>query len=131
MEHSVRAEHRLLGELFGDVGRVLRESADLEEARDAFAALEEQVDVHFDQEDRLYYVTIGALRPELGPEIAAIAEGHQRFRRELAAIAAQLERGELEPARLGFERFVAGFAQHEAAEERLLRRVDAASAGAA
>jgi hypothetical protein len=121
---AIRTEHRRLEDWFIEVGEILRESSDLEEARDSFAGLSAAIDVHFDQEDRLYYATIGALRPELRPEIQSIAEGHRRFRLQLAAIADQLVRADLGSARRGFAQLVAGFGEHEAAEERLLERVE-------
>jgi hypothetical protein len=125
VRQAVRGEHRDLGELFLDVGRVFREPGDLEETRDSFAALSEMLDVHFEQEDRLYYASIGALRPDLKPEIRAISEAHRHFRLELAAIADQLERGDLDSARRSFIALEARFRRHEAMEEILIRDVDA------
>jgi hemerythrin len=127
---EVRAEHRRLDQVFAELGRALREGGDLDALRDDFAALAEQVDVHFEQEDRLYYASIGALRPELKPEIEAIALAHDRFRLELSRISDQLERAALERARLAFAQLVGAFEQHEAAEESLLRRLDRETAGA-
>jgi len=127
---AIRAEHRRLDDWFATLGGLLREASDLDELRDSFAALCEAIDVHFEQEDRLSYATIAALRPELACELEAIAEGHRRFRLQLAGIADQLVRADLEAARRGFTQLVAGFAEHEAAEERLLQRVDREAAGA-
>jgi hemerythrin len=131
VEQEVRAEHRRLDEVFAEMGRTFRESADLEEVRDAFAALAEQLDVHFEQEDRLYYVTIGALRPEFKPDIEAIALAHGRFRLQMSKITELLDRADLDAARRTFAQFVANFERHEAAEEQLLGRVDRETAGAA
>jgi len=128
---GIRAEHRRLDDWFREVDDILRGSSDLEDARDSFAGLSAAIDVHFDQEDRLYYRTLGALRPELRPEIESIAEGHRRFRLQLAAIAEQLAHADLEAARRGFAQLVTGFGEHEAAEERLLERVEREAAGPA
>jgi hypothetical protein len=125
VKSTVQGEHHRIDELFADVGRVFSESPD--EARDAFAVLSEALDVHFEQEERLYYASIGALRPDLKPEINAIFEAHRRFRLELAAIGDQLERDALEGAQRGFAALATAFRQHEAAEERLLHRVEDAA----
>ena len=130
VEHAVRAEHRRLDELFAEVAEAFQEPEDVEEIRDVFAALHEELDVHFDQEDRLYYATIGALRPDLKPELEAFAEGHRGFRLELAALADQLGRGDVASARSGFESLRTSFEQHEIAEENVLERVDRGTAEA-
>jgi hypothetical protein len=121
---AIRAEHDRLDDWFAEVEEILRESTDPEELRESFSGLFAAIDVHFDQEDRLYYATIAALRPELARDVAAIGDGHRRFRLQLAAIADQLVRGELAAARLGFAQLGQGFAEHEAAEERLLEQVE-------
>lgn len=126
VRHQVRSEHRRLDELFVEVAAVFAPPGVAEEMRDAFALLSEAIDVHFEQEERLYYASIGALRPDLKPEIVAIADAHRRFRLELAAIADQLERGDLAGARRGFEELASSFQQHEGVEERLLHRVEEA-----
>lgn len=124
VQQRVRSEHRRIDELFVDVAAVFKAPGDAEEMRDALAALAETLDVHFEQEERLYYASIAALRPDLQPEIAAISAGHRRFRLELAAIADQLERSDLTAARQGFTALARSFEQHEATEERLLHRVE-------
>ncbi len=125
VRQAVQAEHRNLDDLFADVGRIFGELGDLEEMRDAFAALSEMLDVHFEQEDRLYYASIGALRPDLKAEISAISAAHRQFRLELAAIGDQLERGDQATARRSFVALEARFKRHEAMEETLMRHVDA------
>lgn len=127
VQQVVRGEHRRVDDLLVEVGRVFGNPGDADGLRDAFAALSEQMDVHFEQEDRLYYASIGALRPDLKPRIVAISESHRRFRLELAAIGDQLERGDLAAARRSFAALATGFQQHEAVEEELLHRVEQAS----
>lgn len=127
VQKTVRGEHHRLDELFIEVGEMFATSRIAEEMREAFAALSEAIDVHFEQEDRLYYASIGALRPDLKPDIAAISAAHHRFRLELAAIGDQLERGALAGARRSFAALATAFQQHEAAEEQLLHRVEEAT----
>ncbi len=125
VREAVRSEHRNLGDLFAEVSQLFLEPGRLDELRDSFAALSEMLDLHFEQEDRLYYASIGALRPDLKPDIQAIAEAHRRFRLELSAIGDQLERSDLATARRSFAALDTGFQRHEAQEEALLHRVDA------
>lgn len=127
MQQAVRREHRRLGELFVEVGAVFTPPGAAGEMRDAFAALSEALDVHFEQEERLYYASIGALRPDLKPEIAAISAAHRRLRLELAAIGDQLERRDLAAARRSFAALASAFQHHEADEDRLLHRVEEAA----
>jgi hypothetical protein len=127
VQQKVRSEHRRLDELFVEVGAVFAPSGGAEEMRDAFSALSEAIDLHFEQEERLYYASIGALRPDVKPEIAAISEAHRRFRLTLAAIGDQLERGDLAGARRGFTVLASAFQDHEAVEEHLLHRVEEAA----
>ena len=130
VEDAVRAQHRRLEELFAEVAQAFQRPEDVEEIRDVFAALHEELDVHFDQEDRLYYATIGTLRPDLRPDLEAFAEGHRGFRLELAALADQLGRGDVASARSGFASLHSSFEQHEQAEESVLERLDRGAAEA-
>ena len=121
----VSEEHRRIDDLFAEVEASFAEPCDPDAVRDAFAALSESLDVHFEQEDRLYYASVGTLRPDLAPQVRAISDAHRGFRLELAAIHDQLERGELSLARSRLAALAAGFRRHEASEEALLQRVDA------
>ena len=124
VQQVVRSEHRRLGEQFVELARVFDETGAQDELRDAFAALYEELDVHFEQEDRLYYSSIRALRPDLAPEIREISAAHHRFRLQLGAIGDQLGRGDVRAAREGFATLAADYRQHEAREEALLQRID-------
>jgi iron-sulfur cluster repair protein YtfE (RIC family) len=124
VEDTVRAEHRQLDGAFAEVHGALAEPADLETVRDAFASLREQLEIHFDQEDRLYYATIAGLRPDLKPEFETFTRGHERFRSELASLAQLLDEAHLEDAREAFLALARGFREHEQAEEKVLDRID-------
>lgn len=129
VEQAVRTEHRRLEELFAELAQALEEPADPESARDAFAALREEFETHIDQEDRLYYATIGALRPSLKPELEGFAEEHVEFRKELATLARLLERDDLAAAQGGFQALKSRFGRHERAEEQMLARAEAERIG--
>ena len=122
----VSRAHRRLDALFVELEASFAKLAEAPEAvRAAFAALSEQLDVHFEQEDRLYHPSVGTLCPELEPQIRAISDAHRSFRLELAAIGDQLARGELSPARSRVAALAEAFQRHEAREESLLQRVEA------
>jgi hypothetical protein len=124
MRATVSREHRRLDELLRELETSLADLRDPESGRDAFAALAEQVDVHFEQEESLYYAPIAALRRELEPRIRAIFEAHVAFRQELALVGSQLERGDAAGARLRIAAFAEAFQRHEAREESLLEQVE-------
>jgi hypothetical protein len=118
--------HRQLDALFDEVLAAFAERReDPDAVRDAFAALIEQLDVHFQQEDLLYYTSIEALRPELSREIRAISEAHRGFRLESAAIKEELERGKVSLPRGRVAAFAEAFRRHETLEESLLERIEA------
>jgi hypothetical protein len=79
MQHEVREAHRRLQELYADVQETLAEEPSNEAARAEFAALRESLDVHFEQEDRLYYSAIRSLRPELAQRVTGFAEALSEF----------------------------------------------------
>jgi hypothetical protein len=104
---AILAEAR---ESFGDRGAV---AGTLERLAEAF-------DVHFEQEDRLYYPTIGSLRPELRGRLCTISAGHESFRVRLGEVRALLDDGELQAARESFDSLASDFEAHEGVEEELL-----------
>jgi hypothetical protein len=82
------AEHRDLNALLAEV----RDSFhDRRAAADALERLAGAFDVHFEQEDRLYYPAIGSLRPELQRRLHAISTGHDGFRAQLEHVRTLLD----------------------------------------
>lgn len=132
MEREILAQHRRLRGLFADVEDALEaalgasagDGAGVDEVREALARLGEALDVHFEQEDRLYYPPIVSLRPEHRERIDSLAEQHTAFRERLARIAQRLEVGRLEPTAQAFRELVADFGRHEKSEEELLAALD-------
>lgn len=124
MEQVVAAEHRHLDALFAEVRRAFASADPEADAFDALKRLAEALDVHFVQEDELYYPAITALRPETKPDVESISDGHRVFRAQLGGIVRDLYEGRVEHARGEFEAFTREFAKHEIAEERLLRSLD-------
>ena len=124
MEREVRAQHRRIDALFADARDALHAGDALEAASEAFASLRDALDTHFEQEDRLYYPAIWALRPEQKPGLVAAVEAHRDFRARLRAIDALLAEGELGEAQRAFEALAEAFTLHESQEESVLARLD-------
>jgi hypothetical protein len=121
LERKVIAEHRRLDGLFSAVraGFVAKReapelSARLRELRDA-------LEVHFRQEDELYYPVLCALRPELRVRLEACVAVHAQFRELLSDLAARATSGELAGAVRVFESLAEDFRRHEVREEEVLR----------
>lgn len=130
VEQQVTAEHRKLDTLFAETRAAFRSGRDAA-TRNAFGQLRDALDAHFEQEDRLYYPTIWALRPDRKAPLRVFVEAHERFRARFEAIADSLQRDSLAEAERAFEEFSEAFAQHEAGEERLLRSLEAEVAASA
>jgi hypothetical protein len=121
---QVREAHRRLQDSYADVQETLAEEPSSEAAREVFAALRESLNVHFEQEDRLYYPAIRSLRPELGPRVAGFADQHDRFRRCLTAIDTLLGAGNRAEALSEFAALTREFGLHEADEEAMLAETE-------
>jgi hypothetical protein len=124
MQHEVREAHRRLQELYADVQETLAEEPSNEAARAEFAALRESLDVHFEQEDRLYYSAIRSLRPELAQRVTGFAEQHGRFRNCLHTIDTLLGAGNRAEALSEFAVLTREFGLHEASEEAMLAEME-------
>lgn len=124
MEHLVRDAHRGLRGLYAEVHETLAEEPSDEVARETLSALRESLDVHFEQEDRLYYAAIRSLRPHLARRVASFAEQHDRFRWRLTAIDALLGAGDRAKALREFVALTREFGLHEADEEAMLAEMD-------
>jgi hypothetical protein len=123
MTHPIEEQHRRLAVLFQDT-RSAFGGGEPERVRACFAGLREALDAHFDQEDRLYYPPIAALRPAHRATVAAIGEAHRWFRQRFGEIEAALDAGSLPAARRAFDEFVEAFAKHEVIEEELVRSLE-------
>ena len=129
IERSIAEQHRRLDAMFEEILACLREGESRSAVRDAFARLRDALESHLDQEDRLYYPPLRALRPAHRADLDSLIVAHTGFRTRLDAIGAQLDA----PEHADLERTIAAFAEafgaHEANEERLLARIDAEVTG--
>lgn len=120
---QVRTAHRRLEVLFAEAREALEEG-EAGVAREAVARLREALEIHFEQEDSLYYPSIAALRPEHRPPLQACMDSHDGFRERLAELARHVDGGEIGEAVRLFGRIADAFARHEAAEEQVLAAVE-------
>lgn len=129
MTHPIAQQHRRLRLLLEETRAAIGDR-DAATAQAVFERLRTALETHFEQEGRLYYPTIGALRPDFKPSLARFLAAHDEFRARFDAISAALGSGEFEGAERTFDDFTEAFARHEAGEEDLLRSLDAELASA-
>jgi hemerythrin len=128
---AVAEQHRRLDAMFGEALAALRESAAPDAIRESFERLRGALETHLAQEDRLYYPSLGALRPVHRAVLDGLVAAHDGFRSRLEEIDARLGRQDLGEAERALGAFCNVFAAHEASEEQLLRKIDAEVAEAA
>lgn len=124
VEREVFAQHRRLDALFEEVLDSFRPAGPPEATRGALKELREALETHFDQEDRLYYPAIWALRPDLKPTLKTLVDAHGEFVAHLDRLEISLDRGERAEARSVFDYLSAVFKRHEDAEEAVLATLD-------
>jgi iron-sulfur cluster repair protein YtfE (RIC family) len=126
LEREVIEQHRRLDALFAAV----RESFVAQRGDSALSAslgrLEEALEVHFLQEDALYYPAISALRPEQKARLQVCIAAHQRLRDLLHDLGGRAARGERAGALQAFEALAEDFRRHEVREEEVLHDLDRA-----
>jgi len=91
----VGAVHRSLAAMFEETRAAFRDG-DEAEAAVAFGRLREELETHFDKEDRLYYPAIRALRPDRAEAVNRVERAHAQFIRRFELIVAQIQEGKLD-----------------------------------
>jgi hypothetical protein len=124
VQSEVRTEHRLIDALFSEVREAFRGGDAARVAPPALTRVEAALDAHFEQEDRLYYPAIAALRPEHRLRLEACVTAHDWFRRRLRDLREQLERAAVQEVARALENVAGAFEEHEAAEEEVLGALD-------
>lgn len=114
----ISSQHRQLDDLHAFVAAAL-ELGDASTACQQFCRFKDALAAHMSLEDDLYFPALHGLEPELEAELIRLAEDHQRFRSDLAALERHFDRGELGSCQTALDRFVGQFAAHELREERL------------
>lgn len=124
LKERIAEEHRRLAPFFEQLREALGGRGAIA-VRDAFEQLQDELERHLAQEDRLYYPTLSALRPGHRETLRRFVLDHDSFRAELEAIDGWLEAEETARARARFETLARSFAAHEVHEEEVLHRINA------
>jgi hemerythrin len=127
-ELEIVGEHRALDALFATARESFRQEGNA--LVRALARLEEAMEVHFAQEEELYYPALWSVRPAHRGELEACVTKHPDFRGRLRDVQDRASRGETSGAHLVFEAMVEDFRRHEVHEEQVLRELEAERAGA-
>ena len=127
LHDKVSNDHRRLEEMFEDLRAALRPqesgAGPGPVASEILEEMREEVEAHFEVEERLYYPSIWALRPDRKAPLTALLERHPGFLAQLEKVAGALQSGALPDAAALFESFSSEFGLHEEAEESILREV--------
>jgi iron-sulfur cluster repair protein YtfE (RIC family) len=124
LEREVIEEHRRLDALFSAVREMFVAQRGPAALSSSLGRLQEALEVHFLQEDELYYPAIWALRPEQKARLEACVAVHQQFRDLLRDLEGRTTRGELAGALQVFEALAEDFRRHEVREEEVLHDLD-------
>ena len=117
---SIESEHERLDSQFG----LVWEALGADEGGAACGHLRAALEVHFGQEESLYFPTLWKLRPEYERRLKHLITSHSVFLSQLDATIALLDAGDRTRARECFEELQSGFAAHEIKEELVLRSVE-------
>jgi iron-sulfur cluster repair protein YtfE (RIC family) len=121
---EILEQHRRMGSLLEKVREDLRAGDAGASVRRSFSELREALETHFEQEDRLYFPSIWALRPSQKARLQSCVATHDALRSMLGEIADLLERNEPTRATHTFDLLAEGFESHEALEEEILAELD-------
>ena len=119
----IPAAHRSLAAMFEETRAAFRDEDEAEVAA-AFGRLREELEAHFEKEDRLYYPAIRALRPDRAEAVGRVEMAHEQFVRRFELIVVQIRTGKLDEAERSFEEFAEAFIFHEIREEDLIRSLE-------
>jgi len=109
--------------MFEETRAAFREGGEAE-ASVAFGRLRGELERHFEQEDRLYYPAIRALRPDRAEAVDRVGKAHEQFLRRFELVDRLIQAGKLEEAERSFEEFAEAFIYHEMREEDLIRSLE-------
>jgi len=124
LEHEVIEQHRRLDALFSAVREAFIARSGASALSLSLTRLHEAIEVHFLQEEELYYPSIWALRPQQRARLEACVAVHQQFRELLRDLDGRATRGEVAGAAQVFEALAEDFRRHEVREEGVLHEID-------
>jgi iron-sulfur cluster repair protein YtfE (RIC family) len=124
LEREVVEQHRRLDALFAAVRECFVAGRGASALSAPLDRLQQALEVHFLQEDELYYPAIAALRPAQKARLQACVAAHRRLRELLRDLDGRAARGELAGALQTFEALAEDFRRHEVREEEVLHDLD-------
>lgn len=119
--NNARAEHGYLQALLEETRRALQPSTNPEQARSALAHLIEALTKHLDQEEKIYFPPLRALRPEHKAALRNFQLTHEHLRNQMQEVENRFRSDALVEAADAFEQLSASFNAHEQEEEKLFR----------
>ena len=120
LEREVVRQHRRLDGVFAAVREVFVAQRGAAALALTLGQLRDALEVHFLQEEELYYPAIWALRPQQRARLEACTAVHRQFRDLLHDLDGRAARGELAGALQTFEALAEDFRRHEVREEEVL-----------
>jgi hemerythrin len=117
---SIRHQHRLLGELIGELSSAL-DGGQRTRGRQIVARLRSALRAHFLLEEDVVFPAFRGLHPEEGSAIDSLTDGHRSLWEKLERLERSVEQGaDLEEAARLFSTLRGALSAHETAEEALL-----------
>jgi hypothetical protein len=119
LDRKVGTQHRVLESLLRSMAAAARD-ADAVRARERLDRLRRALDAHFVLEEAHYFPERRSTRPDLAPELAALADEHGLMRGELERIGRHVEGSAWSDARRAIRALERTFREHERVETALL-----------
>lgn len=117
----ISAQHRQLEAFYHLVVQALRRD-DSSEARESFMRFRTALQAHFEVEERTEFPALHGLDPGTEPELDALIEEHESFRRDLVTLAERFRDEDLSRSARLLDDLARRLGEHEQREERLFQR---------
>jgi hemerythrin superfamily protein len=116
---GIAHQHRLLRELFDELAKALDDGS-RPRCQKLVSRLRSAVRAHFLLEEDVVFPALRGLRPEVGPQVEALSDGHEQLWSELERLESSMEEANLDETATQFASLRQNLGSHEAAEEALL-----------
>ncbi len=126
MTDEVIDEHRHLEKLLEALWRALEGDRLGSNSWSAFQELSEELRIHFEREDQLYFPAIWGLHPDLKVTLGEVSERHSWFCEQLQLIGDHLGQEDPQGVIAVLRGLDEAFRAHEQTEEQILARVEGA-----
>ncbi|MDH3687477.1 MAG: hemerythrin domain-containing protein [Myxococcales bacterium] len=115
----ISSQHRQLDTLYGLIVAALR-GGERDRAERALQRFGDAFDAHISLEDGFYFPALRGMQAHVGAELDGLSEEHERFRRDLEALNAEIRVDSLDAVEVSLDDFITRVAAHEGREEALL-----------